>query len=625
MTRLSQPTLLVLSIASVMTLGCGQEDNPGTPPLMPGGSGAPRPGAGGAGGSPTTPSPVTPPGTGGAPAPQPTPPAVTPPPGNVTPAPVAADGDYSWLMKPLPVLWITLNDPAAPLPGRLLTKDKRALARVKVIHEHDGTPVTSIEGKKLAVDADILLEGRGSSSFTAGQKFMGPSGYNIEFHDGQRNGVGRSLLGMPSNADWGLVTCVSDKTCIRNALSYAIAQELAFPAGRWAPRFRWAEVYFNGKYHGVYLVAERPKDDRNRVNLPNAPDSAPPEQVGYLISADSDCRAALNFDPLDPKSQFADRMLRASSKPMTANSNCLSPGGNFVPGNRRWKIRSPNPDSRLTDAQRAYIQAAHDQMTMTVEGATGNWKNAIDVQSFLDYYVMSELSNNVDAFFKSWYMYKLPDAPGGAVGKWVMGPVWDFDLAYGNANYYFRYCHNNTTLGPVAKKTPPASAIDDPAPPWVVAPINKDMTFRNDLRCRWNSLRTSGPLAIEKIEARIDLFVAHLRTAKMRDTAKWMNYPKYVWPNNFVAQTWDDDVKYLKFWIRKRVAWVDSSLRGTCTGMPAPMAVLQMAAPASMTVDRSQTMWDGEENDRFNDYVDIQGTTPPEWSCQFGPAPAPTN
>ena len=64
---------------------------------------------------------------------------------------------------------------------------------------------------------------------------MGQHGYDIEFHDGQRNGVGQVLLGMPQNADWALVTCVSDKTCLRNALTYAIGRDMAVrrrPLGR---------------------------------------------------------------------------------------------------------------------------------------------------------------------------------------------------------------------------------------------------------------------------------------------------------------------------------------------------------------------------------------------------------
>ena len=419
----------------------------------------------------------------------------------------------------------------------------------------------------------------------------GPVGLNIEFHDGARNGVGRSLLGMPQNADWSLVTCGLDKTCVRNAVTYAIGQELAVPAGRWAPRFRWAEVYVNGTYNGLYLLAEKPKDDRFRVNLPNMPATSPPNEHGYFISADADCRAAYGYDPVDLKSEFLDARARMS-KPATG-AGCPD-GVSRVPGNRRWKIRSPNPDDKLTAEQRTYVEEAFDRMTVALETPAANWKDVIDLPSFLDYFVISELTNNVDAFYKSWYMYKLPDSVNG--GKWFMGPIWDYDLAYGNANYYFRHCASNTAIGPLFKEAP--AAKDDPPPPWTIAPL-KDAGVRNDLRCRWNTLRRTGPLDIARIEARIDSFVTHLMTAKARDTAKWKNYPKYVWPNNFVANTWADDIRYMKFWIRARLAWVDRTLQGTCAATANAPAVTQMMPPQSVTVARTREAWGGEATNRF--------------------------
>ncbi len=601
MTLVRRPTVVVLSLALASTLACSNEGG-GTPPGPPGtggsgGSGG-RPGVAGSGGSGGA--------GGGAPAsvdarsPDTSSPSV-----DAAPAAVPAPEDFAWLAKPLPVLWITLNGAAIVAPGQ--PKAMRTLGSVKVIQDHDGSALTSVDGKTIALDAPILIEGRGSSSFTAGAKFMGAQGYNMEFHDGNRDGVGRQLFGLPQNADWALVTCVSDKTCMRNALTYAIGQELAGPMGRWAPRFRWAEVYIDGVYNGVYTVAEKPKDDKFRVNLPNVADNAAPNETPYLINADGDCRAAYAFDPLDPKSEFLDERGRMSAPP----AGMMGCATTRVPGNRRWKVRSPNPDTKLTDAQRMYLPQAFDQMTKALDAGTGDWKAKVDLPSFLDYFVISEFTNNVDAFFKSWYMYKLPDSMGG---KWYMGPIWDYDLAYGNANYYFRQCATNTQIGPLAKETPMASAKDDAAPPWALAPL-KDTAVANDLRCRWNTLRTDGPLALAKLEARIDAFVAHLRTAKARDTAKWMNYPKYVWPNNHVAMSWDDDVRYLKFWIRTRLAWVDRTLAGTCAATPNPPMVPQMQPPPSAPVSRAIEMWGGESLDRFSDYVPILGNTPAEWSC----------
>src|SRR5262249_44878187 len=152
-----------------------------------------------------------------------------------------------------------------------------------------------------------------------------------------------------------------------------------------------------------------------------------------------------------------------------------------------------------------------------------------------------------DAFNKSWYLYKLPDSAGG---KWFLGPVWDYDIAYGNNNYNDFYCATSTRL--------------KDAQPYIDV-VLADPVIRDDITCRWRELRKSGgPLDVVLIEKRLDQFAAHIAVAKGRDAKKWGNVGRYVWPNNFVGATWQDEVRFLKFWIRRRLAWGDAHPPGTC-------------------------------------------------------------
>ena len=89
----------------------------------------------------------------------------------------------------------------------------------------------------------------------------------------------------------------------------------------------------------------------------------------------------------------------------------------------------------------------------------------------------------------------------------------------------------------------------------------------------------------------------------------------YVWPNNYVGATYEDEIRYLKFWIRTRLAWVDRTMVGQCANPPNPPAVPQVAAPPSVTVSRAFEAWGGESADRFSDYVNILSDMPAEWSC----------
>jgi hypothetical protein len=593
--------VLVILLAVPGVWACSSAAGPNTPP--PGGSGGGGSGGGGSGGMPT------PTGGGGGSAPGGSggggsggmagtgggSPDGGPAPGNPDGGPAAMGGvapagdDYGFLGKPLPVLWFTMGGAPIAAPG--LPKAQRTLGTLKVIQDHDGSAVTSIEGKTIALESPILIEGRGSSSYGIFNTYGGQRGYGFEFHNGMRDPVGAALLGMPKNADWALVSCFSDKTCVRNALTYAIGRDLAVPMGRWAPRMRWAEVYFDGVYQGVYSVVERVKDDKSRVNLPDPLPTAPPNEIAYMVSANGDHRSIGTFKAAD---EFFDQ--RGRMMPPALN-------------NRRWKYRTPNSEN-ITAPQKAYLQMAIDKVFNTLESG-GNWREAIDAPSWIDYFLVSEFTNNVDATFKSWYLYKMPDSMGA---KWYMGPIWDFDLAYGNANYYFRYCATNTVIGPLPKVSPGADK-DLPPPPYAMAALN-DPAFQNDMRCRWNSLRANkGALDIARIEERIDAFVQHVKPAKARDTAKWKNIGVYVWPNNYVGATFEDEVKYLKFWIRTRLAWVDAKLPGKCPSMPAPPAVAQIEAPPSVKVDRTKEAYGGEGALRSLDYVDILKDTSPVFSC----------
>ncbi len=56
----------------------------------------------------------------------------------------------------------------------------------------------------------------------------------------------------------------------------------------------------------------------------------------------------------------------------------------------------------------------------------------IDVESFIDFMIMQEITRNVDGYRLSTYLHKQKDSDGG---KLVMGPFWDFNLGFGNADY----------------------------------------------------------------------------------------------------------------------------------------------------------------------------------------------
>ena len=104
----------------------------------------------------------------------------------------------------------------------------------------------------------IGIEIRGSSS----QQFPKKQ-FAVETRDSAGNDMDRSLLKLPAESDWVLIAAYNDKTLLRDALMY----NLNSGTGRYASRTRFCELVLNGNYAGIYILAEKVKRGKNRVNI----------------------------------------------------------------------------------------------------------------------------------------------------------------------------------------------------------------------------------------------------------------------------------------------------------------------------------------------------------------------
>ena len=128
----------------------------------------------------------------------------------------------------------------------------------------------------------------------------------------------------------------------------------------------------------------------------------------------------------------------------------------------------------------------------------------IDKRSFIDFFISNEISKNVDGYRLSTFFYKQRDSEGG---KLVMGPLWDFNLAWRNADY----CGNELPGGWAYAFT---SFCEWDMPYWWRR-LMQDPVFKNSLRCRWQELR-SGVLSNASITGFIDSTAAKLEQAQQR-------------------------------------------------------------------------------------------------------------
>ncbi|WOK06151.1 CotH kinase family protein [Imperialibacter roseus] len=411
--------------------------------------------------------------------------------------------------------------------GRTIVNEPKVKARMGIINNPEGI-TNNISGPFTDYDGFIGIEFRGSSS----QALFPKKSFGIETWDDQGQDLDTAILGFPAEEDWVLHGPYSDKTLMRNKLTF----DLFSFTERYSSRTKYVEVVLNGQYHGIYLFMEKVKRDKNRVDIANLkPEDNEGEELtgGYILKLDK-------FDG--------------------------SGGGGFASEYRPNNYKNSDQvaffqydepaDDEITSAQKAYIQSFMKSFESALKSSSfrdpvSGYRKYIELSSFVDFFLINELSRNVDGYRLSTFMYKDKDDKGGLL---TLGPIWDFNLAFGNADY----CQGGNTQGWAYK-------FNDICPNdfWLVPfwwdKLMTDPVFRQQVKLRWMTLR-SGAWSDEAISTMIDEYTDVLSEAKNRNFQRWPVIGQYTWPNNFVGATYMAEVDYLRNWITQRTTWLDQQI-----------------------------------------------------------------
>jgi hypothetical protein len=178
------------------------------------------------------------------------------------------------------------------------------------------------------------------------------------------------------------------------------------------------------------------------------------------------------------------------------------------------------------------------------------YANYIDTQSFIDFFLLNELANNVDGYRLSTFMSKDKNE------KLRMGPIWDFNLAFGNADY----CAGGST-NVWAYKFNERCPNDFWLVPFWWDRLLQDPTFVSELKERWLTLR-GNELSETAILSKVDGYIEQLDKSGSLDKnfETWPVLGTYIWPNNYVGSSHDEEIGYLTNWISDRLAWLDAQI-----------------------------------------------------------------
>ncbi|MCL9967846.1 MAG: CotH kinase family protein [Aquirufa antheringensis] len=341
-----------------------------------------------------------------------------------------------------------------------------------------------------------------------------------------------SLLQMPEETDWVLNASYNDRSFMRDF----IAQSLAGRIGLLHSKAKFVELIINDEYRGVYVLMEKVKQGKNRVPIS---DLYPTENAGddvtggYLLKID-----------------------KTSGSPSTSWKSNYTSG---ITATQKCEFQIEYPQYGLiTQQQLVYIRDYINNwekklMTEDMNDPKASFRDYMDVSSFVNYFILNEVTRNVDGYRLSTYLYKDKESLGGKI---KMGPAWDFNIALGNADYLNGW----KTDGFVYKAMENDGGKNDywQVPFWWNKLI-QDASFRKALATRWKTVRSSF-LNTNSLFATIDSAQVALKEPLARNFQKYPLMGKKIWPNYYVGASLSDEVNWLKNWIQGRLVWLDAQM-----------------------------------------------------------------
>lgn len=419
----------------------------------------------------------------------------------------------------LPLVMINTN-------GWLIFDEPKISAYMTIVCHEDGSENHPTD-KPDMYNGPIGIELRGKTSQLMSEK----KPYGVELRKKDDENLDASVMGMPPENDWLMLAPYADKSLIRDMFGFAIARK--FDGLGYVPRTRWAELMINDEYKGVYVWCEKVKWDENRVfiNKWHKNDT----KGGFIFK-------------LDKESGFLSNEFWTSHVPPSKALNRQSV---------RFLYQYPKP-TEITQPYMDYMQQWMKSFEDTLlsphfaDTTGGGYRQLLDTRSFIDFMLVNELCRNVDGYRISSYFHKDSDDKDPRLHA---GPVWDFNLAFGNAEY----CDGGKTEG-WAWDFNKVCGSDYWLIPFWWERLRQDPVFCRQTRERWQALR-AGPISDKVLSDLIDELTKDLADGPaQRNFAQWPVLGVPVWPNAFVGKTWEEEIEYLRRWTLERVKWMDSNI-----------------------------------------------------------------
>ena len=365
-----------------------------------------------------------------------------------------------------------------------------------------------IEGGNVYDDFETItrIRGRGNSTWTMPKK-----PYKLKLD------TKAPLFGMNSHKEWAVLADYLDKTLLRNITAFEISRIAEM---RWTPSSVSFDLYLNGLYQGVYAMTEQVNVGDGRLDMDLVKPSDNSDEAltgGYLLELDFHYDEPYKFKTDNKELPI---MFKDPEEPTSEQFNYVK---NYY--NNAEKVLYSDNFKDLEEGYRKYI----------------------DVESFINYYIVQELSKNVDGNMRgSCYMAIRRN------GKIELPLLWDFDLAFGNADYivWQQGASSFDYDGWYIKNSP-----------WFER-LFEDPVFVADLKKRWNILKPKldeVPFFIKERALLLQDSQAKNFSPIENGGAGW-DINKEEGNTYRIRGSYDAEVNYLVSFVEKRIEWLDTNI-----------------------------------------------------------------
>ena len=335
--------------------------------------------------------------------------------------------------------FVTIGDKQYPLyvfvsaniPAVYIDTESGSLDHIHESKDHKENAVISIyqNGVKTLDGKTISIKGRGNATWSDSDK----KPYNIKF-DSKTD-----LFGMGSAKKWTLMANAFDTTLLRNVYGWEYARAFGL---YYTSEYKHVDLYINKEYRGNYVICESVEVGKERVDIDDLDDE------------NEDANPDLDWDNIQQGGTGYDGEAQPGSEPGSAkwaimdNSPADVTGGylmeyeyperydnevsGFVTDNGQAVVlKSPE---YATESEVKYIQGIVNDATNALYSKTGynekgkHYSDYFDMDSFVNTYIIQEMSSNLDAGCSSFYLFKRRGSD-----KIYFSPFWDVDHGFGDS------------------------------------------------------------------------------------------------------------------------------------------------------------------------------------------------